>query len=261
MSCDTGSPTALATAYRFAAFDGDAMVRALDRATMRNFDRKLTVGTEQTSVLIFDDLLPFYREVADYAIEHGVFEDQSKDAFPGFKASIPENLATIVLGQTVPALRQTYAIPAAAKIGVSSAFFGIVAKPAAHLDANQSRPHYDHTQANSFAILLYINDGDFGGTGFFKHRPTGYEIITAENKAAYHQAVDAYLDAHGIPQGYSMIEDGQYELLEAIPYQANRALVYPSGLLHSGLITPATDLDGTAKDGRLTCSIFLHFQD
>ena len=137
--------------------------------------------------------------------------------------------------------------------------FGIVSNPADTLDATQSRPHYDHALPCSFAVLHYVNPGQFGGTGFFRHVPSGFELITSDNQKDYHRSVYGFLSEHGLPQGYDMTQQDHYKLLDAVDYHTNRLLIYPSGLLHSGLINPPEDLSPDPALGRLTSSIFINF--
>jgi hypothetical protein len=219
----------------------------------------LSVGEEAATVLVFDELLPFRQQVFEYAEQKANFVFNERDAFPGLKAAMPEDLARDILSRLLPSISSHYNVPAGARVVVSSSYFGIVNRPPADLDATQARPHYDNTRPNALAILYYANLGDFGGTGFFRHNSTGYEFINKERAVTYHQAVDKFINESGAARGYGMVDDGQYSLTQAIDYAPNRALVYPSGLLHSGLINPEKDIAQTIRESRITSSVFIYF--
>ncbi|MGB0343028.1 MAG: DUF6445 family protein [Parvibaculales bacterium] len=217
------------------------------------------VGNSKTPVLVFDDFHENCAEIADYAVNKADFTNAPSDAFPGYKAALPQDLTLDMLRAVLPDIYTHYAVPRDLRINVISAFFGLVSDPDDTLDATQSRPHYDHALPCSFAILHYVNPGQFGGTGFFRHMPSGFELITGDNQKDYHRSVDGFLSEHGLPQGYDMTQQDHYKLLDAVDYHTNRLLIYPSGLLHSGLINPPEDLSPDPALGRLTSSIFINF--
>jgi len=217
------------------------------------------VGDSLTPVLTFDDFHQDCSKIADYAATKATFGKQPDDAFPGYKAALPQDLTLDMLRALLPDIYRHYDVPRDLRINVASAFYGLVSEPADRLNATQSRPHYDHALPWSFAILHYVNPGQFGGTGFFRHVPSGFECITAQNQADYHRSVDAFMAENGLPQGYDMTQQNHYALLEAVDYQTNRLLIYPSGLLHSGLINAPEDLNADPAQGRLTTSIFINF--
>jgi hypothetical protein len=54
--------------------------------------------------------------------------------------------------------------------------------------------------------------------------------------------------------------DAHFTLYHAVDYRANRLVIYPGSLLHSGLIDPAHDIDDDPETGRLTANIFVDFE-
>ena len=63
--------------------------------------------------------------------------------------------------------------------------------------------------------------GEFGGTGFYRHRPTGFENITAERKQAYFDSAQEYIDTHGNPERkYITDSTDHFELFHKIDYRA-----------------------------------------
>ena len=221
----------------------------------------LEVGQSKTKVLVFDGFLSSCDPVIDFATKNTEFTQNEDNAFPGLKSKIPSDLATLMLNRVFPSVCKHYGVKPNSRIIPEAAFFGLVCKEEKELDANQSRPHFDTLTENSFALLLYLNEGPFGGTGFFRHLPTGIELVSHENKHQYFKSVDRFIEQNGVPRGYDMTAQNHYELLTEVDYRRNRALIYPSNLLHSGLIDPGTDLDDNPGTGRLTCSLFLRFEN
>ncbi len=50
------------------------------------------------------------------------------------------------------------------------------------------------------AAVIYLCDSRFSGTSFYRHRRTGYEEITEDNRRNYQLALDNDLRLHGPPQ-------------------------------------------------------------
>jgi len=98
-------------------------------------------------------------------------------------------------------------------------------------------------------------------TGFYRHRPTGFETVTEDRLARYIEAGDAFLAANGDPpQQYFGVGDQQFELYDQVDYKANRLVLYPGYLLHSGLVNPARDINSDPATGRLTSNVFVEFR-
>ena len=109
--------------------------------------------------------------------------------------------------------------------------------------------------------MHYLNPGQFGGTGFYRHKTSGFENIEQANFPAYQLARTAFEVQHGQPEkAYITQSTDEYELLGKIAYKQNRLLVYPGTLLHSGLIKVPDDLSDNPDSGRLTANIFVEFK-
>ncbi len=111
------------------------------------------------------------------------------------------------------------------------------------------------------AILHYLALEDGDGTGFYRHRSTGFETITPERGAAYFANLKADLAKHGPPPGaYINGDTAIFERIAHFEGRFNRALIYRGRLLHSGAISPGRDLPCDALTGRLTVASFLAAQ-
>ena len=177
----------------------------------------------------------------------------------GLQGALPQDLTLDMLRAVLPDIYRHYAVPRDLRINVISAFSELYRTPLTRWMPPQSRPHYDHALPRSFAVLHYVNPGQFGGTGFFRHVPSGFELITSDNQKTITVLLMGFCQEQGLPQGYDMTQQDHYTLLDAVDYAPNRLLIYPSGLLHSGLIKVPADLNPDPSQGRLTSSIFINF--
>lgn len=110
--------------------------------------------------------------------------------------------------------------------------------------------------------MHYLNPGEFGGTGLYRHKPTGYENITVDRVEGYLQSARSFVDQQGqVKPKYFTESTEHYELIEKLDYQQNRLVIYPGSLLHSGYIDDCSrDLSSDPKTGRLTANFFIYFE-
>jgi hypothetical protein len=134
----------------------------------------------------------------------------------------------------------------------------LVTTPERELHALQRIPHIDTTDPDRLAVLVYLSGARFGGTGFFRHKSTGYEFIDASRSAAYNAALDADVAQHGPPaQAYVTGDTPLYEMIASFAFKPGRALIYSVQSLHSGLIQAPEALSGDPGTGRLTLNGFV----
>ena len=119
-------------------------------------------------------------------------------------------------------------------------------------------PHFDATSAGQIAVLHYLCDASHGGTAFYRHRSTGFETITPERLQPYIATLSAELERTPPPQAYVTGDTPLFEQIGAVEARFDRAVIYPSRLLHSGDIRPSS-LSLDPRRGRLTANSFLVF--
>lgn len=119
-------------------------------------------------------------------------------------------------------------------------------------------PHVDTTNVLQFAILHYLCDERFGGTGFYRHRATGYEVITPDRAGHFAAAREREMALVG-DGGYIAEDTPLYEQVGAVAAAFDRLIVYRSCLLHSGLVGDPSLLSADPRAGRLTANIFLTY--
>ena len=220
------------------------------------------VGDERTPVILIDDFARDPAAIIEHACVRAKFAPVENSGYPGMRAALSRSQVAVALDALEPLLRSVYSIPDRLLLKPRELALSLVTTREPRLRQKQSGPHTDSNDAHFFAITHYLNRGDFGGTGFYRHRPTGYETITSERVTAYFAACYTFFSLHGVPRPrYFREGDGHYELIHRVGYAANRLVAYPGCLLHSGLIDPARDVDADPRTGRLTANLFLEFRE
>ena len=236
------------------------MSQVLFRINTKAEPKIFPVGREQTPVVVIDDFAIDTAAIIGYAIDTASFAPDDTYLYPGLRSWPPEEYCRETVRAMVPLLGQLYVVPRDRRLGVKN-FYSLVATPPEELAVMQRLPHFDSNRRYFFAITHYLNAGDFGGTGLFRHRPTGFENITEERIDVYTRAGDAFLRQYGDPPAaYITGSTDHYELFEEIDYRPNRLVAYPGTLLHSGMIDPRRDVNADPATGRLTANFFLSFQ-
>lgn len=217
-------------------------------------------GEEKTPVVIIDDFAEDTADVIRYAVNSARFDPDSASFYPGVRALPPSAYLQEVGRAIVPLLARIYSVPRELKPEVSASY-SLVATPPAELDVMQRIPHFDSNRKYHFAITHYLNPGGFGGTGLFRHKPTGFEKITSGKLPEYASASEAFLRANGEPPAQYIRESSDhFEFYLGIDYRPNRVVAYPGCLLHSGLIDPEKDISADPAVGRLTGNFFIDFR-
>jgi len=230
----------------------EVSIRANPEASPQVF----ATGREETPVVIIDDFAMDTRDVIDYAVRSASFVPDDT-SYPGVRAQPPREYVAEIIRVIAPLLGRVYSVPGDRKLSLRT-FYSLIATPPDKLQVLQRIPHFDSNQKYFFAVTHYLNPGEFGGTGLFRHRPTGFENITEERVEEYAQAGDAFLKANGNPPAaYIADSSDHFELYERIDYRPNRLVAYPGSMLHSGLIDPGRDISADPETGRLTANFFL----
>jgi len=217
------------------------------------------VGAEGSPVLVIDNFAADPQALVDHAASLAPFPPAQQTFYPGVRAPVPMPWVQGAHAYLEAALRAVFGL--GDQMVVSGGWdFSLVTLPPAELTLRQRMPHVDSTHPGKLALLLYLAPTDQGGTGFYRHRSTGYETITEERFDHYESRLNTEVATLGEPRGYIC---GDTEMFERIAnYEAvfNRMLVYRSRNLHAASLAPAFDGRDDPRTGRLTLNLFLHFQ-
>lgn len=220
------------------------------------------VGEESTPVVIIDEPILEPQALIRYASEQAAFESDSRFAYPGIRTSLPPEYAETLVPELVGLIPDVYGPPPGDEYRLIHQLFSLITRQPEELMPLQRVPHFDHHSPWYFATVHYLNPGPHAGTGFFRHRPTRFERIPEDRYPAYARAADAHVRTHGLPaEKYINASDDHFELIAEVEYRPNRLIMYPSNLLHSGLIEPERDISDDPATGRLTANLFLYFPE
>jgi hypothetical protein len=216
-------------------------------------------GQEQNPVVIFDNFYPDPEKLLQLASTAPGFAAQTSDYYPGVRKQIDGGYSQWVLDKVEQVIQQFFLPPAMTNAHISLCAFSLATTPVHKLRPIQCVPHVDTQDANQFALVHYLCPEHYGGTAFFRHQATGYESITQERTAHYfpllkQQVIQAGMSLGGYIRGDTDIftKTGQVDV------RFNRAILYRSNMLHSGLIQEALGLDNNPRTGRLTANCFIH---
>lgn len=209
------------------------------------------IGNEQSPVLIFDDFLDAPQVMVDYAAADAVFQP-SDASYPGLRGAVPPIYSFALRTFLSALICKVFAFEHNEVIG-GSCGFAITTTPPEQLQLVQRMPHFDSTNRKQVALLHYLCTTEKGGTSFYRHRRTGYEIVDETRAVGYTTAVRSELATFGAPTArYIGDDDAMFERIASFEAVFNRVLVYRSASLHSAAILPNFSFDPSPRTGRLT---------
>lgn len=218
------------------------------------------VGNEKTPIVIIDEPIQSTDALVQYAQQRADFISGDDSSYPGIRAELPSAYADALGPQLIGMISHVFKIPPSARPHLVHQLFSLVALQPGELAPLQRLPHTDNRSPYYFATVHYLANGDHGGTGFFRHRLTGYECITNERYESFKSAETTHISVNGTPADkYINATDEHYELYAEVEYKPNRMAIYPGNVLHSGLIKPDRDIDADPATGRLTANLFFYF--
>ena len=218
----------------------------------------LHVGDESNPVLVIDDFFTNPEKLVKLAALAAPFDAVSTDLYPGAR----HNLDTHSMGPCTASIeslaRDTFGFAVQRNAVPTFAAFSVVSRAPELSLPIQRIPHFDTSNSDQLAMVVYLFKRDFGGTSFYRHRATKFESISPSRAQSYTRTLEREARTLGVP-GHQYI-DGNTELFErtaTIDAKFNRCVIYKSNLLHAGNI--AHCLDPSPKTGRLTTNAFISF--
>lgn len=220
----------------------------------------IEIGQEKTPVLILDNFFPDPQQLVEQACTEPGFAAQASDYYPGLRKLAPADYAPWALAQLNQLIRSTYSLSETFSISPQLSAYSLATTPVHQLKPIQCIPHVDTQSPHQFALVHYLCDPRYGGTAFYRHRATGFEIINQARAPIYFNQLKQQLSEKGLSfSGYIRGDTDLFEQTHKIPTAFNRAILYPSNLLHSGLIDENLGLSRDPRQGRLTLNTFICF--
>ena len=219
------------------------------------------VGEDGQSVLVIDDVFDHAHDLVGLAARLAPFPTVSKNLYPGdrliLKPDHGPEVATYVdtmCTTLLPIMKDVFGLHG---FQVVEAGLSLVTTPPQALVTGQRIPHYDTTDMGRFAVLHYLGRPDQGGTAFYRHRTTGFEVISPERQALYKHALEIDVDLDPPQAGYLRGSTPIFEQTAAFEARFNRVIIYRSTCLHCGIIPDDLDFSADPSRGRLTANLFL----
>jgi len=207
------------------------------------------IGQRGITVTRIEGVLERPQEVAALGFAQSFAEDRS-NFYPGMRAPVPEAFSMAFRPWLGRLLKREFRN--------DTSYFSVVTTARADLLPIQRIPHYDSTDPGLFAVVIYLCDSRFSGTSFYRHRRTGYEEITQENRRNYQLALDNDLRLLGPPEHeYINGDNALFETIFSNELAFNSAIVYPGRILHAGNIERGFEPPKTRADWRLTVTSLL----
>lgn len=211
-------------------------------------------GREGHPLLVVDNLLAAPDALVELAAQ-APFAPPQGTRYPGLNAPLPEAYLHAVTRPLRPMLQKEFGIRADNDLNLWG-FFALATQGPHSLAPIQTIPHQDSSDPMQLALVHYLCAETMGGTGFFRHRATGFEGVDAGRRPDYARIAAAELAQSGGSGGHVRADTPRYEMTDSVDPAFNRLIVYRSHVLHAGL------LDGIAlspdpRAGRLTANSFL----
>jgi hypothetical protein len=228
----------------------------VDPAKHPNFRvRTLAIGRERAPLVVVDDLMADPDAlVALAASKHYGAVDSY---YPGVRARAPLSYQQFILATFREVFHEVFGLGDRVP-RFTSCYFSVVTHRPAELVHLQRIPHVDSFAYDELAFIHYLFKRDFGGTAFYRHRATGYEVIDQPRALGYLETVA--LEKSGTnspPTAYINGDTALYEQVDRHEGVFNRLLMYRRNSLHSPCIAPDSVLSPDPREGRLSLNGFL----
>lgn len=214
----------------------------------------MQIGDERQSLVVIDGFAADPDTLRQAAAARPF--EPARHAYPGLRAELPDDYWPQQSGVVREGMAMIGLAGPATLIDTS---FSIVTTPRDALAISQRLPHCDSHDPARLAFVHYLDLSEAsGGTAFFRHRSTRFETVDTVRAPIYDGQLEAEL-RHGRPPPpeYIGADSRLFEMLAAIPARYNRAVLYRSFALHSGIIPPSAALGSDPLAGRLTVTGFL----
>jgi hypothetical protein len=214
-----------------------------------------TIGVEGAPLLIIDNLVSDPDRLVRKASNSHFVKHSSM--FPGIRASAPLSYQQFLEKTLNPLLRECFDL-APGRFLFPMCHFSLVTQPPGELAFSQRVPHIDSVRRDGLATVHYLFRGDWGGTGFYRHRQSGFEYVDATRHAAYFDCLAQESRREDSScSGYIDGDSALFQRIADVEGVFNRMIVYRRNSLHSGLIDNTRLPPPDPIKGRLSINCFI----
>ncbi|MEH6660734.1 MAG: DUF6445 family protein [Parasphingorhabdus sp.] len=223
---------------------------------MTGFDDRIStqaIGREQNRIAFVHDVFQDPDSVISLA-DTAKYTSKNK-AYPGVRSPVDKDIAILVKSAITAAVKQL--LPDEISRLSGGVHYSIVTQRSFDSLGIVRRPHSDDSTGRLIAAVLYLNRGPHGGTGFFRHQGTGFELITRDRKSFYDTVVKVEQNIPAdMEDSRSGVDHPRYTRIATAKPVFNSMVVYPGAILHSGDIDRIAPIPLDARNGRLTINAF-----
>jgi len=211
------------------------------------------IGPEREPVIVIDNFAADPNQLREFALRQP-FVPAGRH-YPGVKADLPPHYFNNHGSVLATLARDVFKL--LKPLRVLESRFSVVTTPASALSIEKRLPHIDAVDSGRLALIHYLVPGGTTGTAFYRHRSTGFATVNTERAAIYLASLNSELHANGLPDpAYPSGDTALFECLKEYPGRYNRALLYRSSFLHSGVISASDNVAKNPALGRLTVTGF-----
>ena len=218
--------------------------------------QRLSLGNEGAPLLVIDSAVADPERLVRKAARMD-FTPQGA-MFPGIRARAPASYELFLERLLRPLLGEVFGLPARAPLAFPTCHYSLVTRPPDSLGFLQRIPHIDSTTALGLATVHYLFHAGWGGTAFYRHRATGYEVVGESRRDAYYGCLEEEARGADAPgPGYIGGDTALFERIGQVDGVFNRMVVYRRNSLHSGTIDNARVPPPDPLAGRLSINSFI----
>ncbi len=218
------------------------------------------LGEERARLIVIDNFVEDPDLVVRQAAELAPYPEVADNRYPGVRRLLdPDRDAAyayvdLACRGIAPLMHQAYGIE---RFAVTEAGFSLVTRPPEKTEPIQRIPHYDSFDPANIAVLHYLSPRTQGGTAFYRHRRTGFVMLTESRFETYLTALEEDMRLHAPPVAYADDSTETWERIGFVDARYNRCVIYQGAVFHSGILPPGFAFSDDPLHGRLTGNIFL----
>lgn len=233
------------------------MVVPRDSVFVAPFATVHRLGDEREPIVVVDNAIGTSETLVDYAATQSHFQPAAASGsdYPGLLGPAPTSYIDHLVKLSLPLIEAHFDDGALAPLRARGNFSLVTTQPE-DLSTKQRIPHIDAADRLQFAAIHYLCRAG-GGTGFYRHRSTGYETVDRHRVATFFDMLDDELQRTPMPARYCITDNPLFDRIGSCDVRFDRFVLYRASLFHSGLIADVPSCAADPRRGRLTGNLFL----